>query len=85
MHIFFSKDLNLSPFDFRAVLMKKPTLTMRRLSLFADKAGFPALSVETNIFGYVTIRANWLSFEMILHFQNKSYYDIESNEISQIK
>lgn len=85
MNILFSKDFNLSPFNFRTILMKKPTLTMSRLSLLTDKARLPTLSIETNIFGVITIWTNRFSFKMILHFQNKSYYDIENNKISRIK
>ncbi len=53
--ILLSEDLNLTPFDFSAILMEEPALTLTLFPFFTNESRFPAFFVDTDIFGIVAI------------------------------
>jgi hypothetical protein len=61
--VVFAECLNFRPLDFGAIFVEEPAFRLRSLTFFTDEAGFPALRINTDVFGDVSIRAIGLLFE----------------------
>jgi hypothetical protein len=61
--VVFAECFNFGPLDFGAVLVEEPAFGLRSFAFFADETGFPALRINTDVFGDVSIGTIGLLFD----------------------
>jgi hypothetical protein len=61
--VVFAECFDFGPLDFGAVFMEEPTFGLRIFTFFTDETGFPALRINTDVFGDVSIGTIGLLFD----------------------
>jgi hypothetical protein len=61
--VVFAECFNFRPLDFGAIFVEEPAFRLRSFTFFADETGFPALRINTDVFGDVSIGTIGLLFD----------------------